>query len=491
MESIDFTGLAARAVAGLHEVRACLLVSRDGLTLAALPEGGEDVARRALDRLDRVGQAERGFLVVGDEVWVISRRGPYLGIIVAAATAKAGLLLDRLESTLRAAEEARLLAGSAGQNRPDISRRPRTPLHREPRFDPTRSESRPPNVFEEMARVVSVPDKEETERSESSVGEAPATTAWPPVIREPEAPNVGGPGSGSEPPTIVRPEPRTEPRPEPEEPQIATPEPEAESPKELQAVTPEPDVEPASVAAADTDVAAREPILATPEPEESDVPAAGPTEPVLATPEPEEEPELAPPLPDLSPIEPDVVLSEPETSKPVMEAQPEPDDHVAPEPAAAAVSEDSIPEAQVPDIQSQLQALELSAVEEESAPDADEPPDVPDTPAASISQGFPPPMPRLAHPQPEGPKETPHYTPPEALLGEMGRVVADESTPADILPPGVTPVGTTGPPDGAAEKDEAPKAQEGSKERGDETEVDPVALAREFSQLFDEPERNS
>ena len=160
MESIDFTGLAARAVAGLHEVRACLLVSRDGLTLAALPEGGEDVARRALDRLDRVGQAERGFLVVGDEVWVISRRGPYLGIIVAAATAKAGLLLDRLESTLRAAEEARLLAGSAGQNRPDISRRPRTPLHREPRFDPTRSESRPPNVFEEMARVVSVPDKE-------------------------------------------------------------------------------------------------------------------------------------------------------------------------------------------------------------------------------------------------------------------------------------------------------------------------------------------
>src|ERR671918_2548257 len=128
MESIDFTGLAARAVAGLHEVRACLLASRDGLTLAALPEGGETLARRALDRLETVGQPERGFLVIGDEVWVVSRRGPYLGIIVAAATAKAGLLLDRLESTLRAAEEAKLIAGSAGPGRPQIPRRPKKPL---------------------------------------------------------------------------------------------------------------------------------------------------------------------------------------------------------------------------------------------------------------------------------------------------------------------------------------------------------------------------
>lgn len=531
MESIDFTGLAARAVAGLHEVRACLLASRDGLTLAVLPEGGEDVARRALGRLETVGQPERGFLVIGDEVWVVSRRGPYLGIVVAAASAKAGLLLDRLESTLRAAEEARLQAGSASPGRPEIPRRPRTPLHREPRVDPTRSEVRPPNVFEEMARVVSVPDKEETRRSEPSVGEASATTAWPHVIREPQAPNVGGPGSGSEPPEIIRPDSR----PEPEETKVVTPEPEAEKPEftaqepeETDVVTPEPEepevvtpgpeeptlvapkpeTEAPAVAADEPELATEEPSLATPEAEtkEPDVAAVETEEPQPTTPQPEAEtPRFVPPVPDLASAKRGILEREPEP-----EPEPEPEmvaesdtgesevlDESVPEPLAASMSDDSpIPETRAPTFQEQLEALELPGSSREYTPTPSplEPVEASDD-ATNAAEVGPAPMPQLAHPHLETPKATPHYSPPDILLGEMGRVVAEESTPADILPPGVSPAETPGTPSDAAAKDKAEpggtKAPEASKERGDETEVDPVALAREFSQLFDEPERNS
>jgi hypothetical protein len=517
MESIDFTGLAARAVAGLHEVRACLLASRDGLTLAVLPEGGEDVARRALDRLETVGQPERGFLVIGDEVWVVSRRGPYLGIVVAAASAKAGLLLDRLESTLRAAEEARLLAGSAGPGRPEIPRRPRTPLHREPRVDPTRSEVRPPNVFEEMARVVSVPDKEETRRSEPSVGEASATTAWPHVIREPQAPNVGGPGSGSEPPAIIRPDPR----PEPEETKVVSPEPEAEKPEftapepeEPEVLTPEPEeptlaapeseTEAPAVAAVEPEVAAEEPSLATPEPEtkEPDVAAVETEEPKPTIPQPEaESPRFVPPVPDLGSAKRGILEPEPEPEpEPVADsdsAESEVLYESVPQPLPAPMSVDSpIPETRAPTFQEQLEALELpgSSPEYTPKPSPLEPVEASDGDTNAADVG-PAPMPELAHPHLETPKATPHYSPPDILLGEMGRVVAEESTPADILPPGVSPAETLKTPSDTVTKDTAEpggtKAPEASKERGDETEVDPVALAREFSQLFDEPERNS
>jgi hypothetical protein len=372
---------------------------------------------------------------------------------------------------------------------------------------------RPPNVFEEMARVVSVPDKEETRRSEPSVGEASATTAWPHVIREPQAPNVGGPGSGSEPPAIIRPDPR----PEPEETKVVSPEPEAEKPEftapepeEPEVLTPEPEeptlaapeseTEAPAVAAVEPEVAAEEPSLATPEPEtkEPDVAAVETEEPKPTIPQPEaERPRFVPPVPDLESGR-NILDPKPEIEVPTMQPEPKRAVEVAPEPEpAAALSVDPISEAQVPDIQAQLQALELSASEAATVAEGpkEEPVDTVDTSAASVSEVSPPPMPRLAHPQAEDAKPTPHYTPPDILLGEMGRVVAEESTPADILPPGVSPAETLKTPSDTGTKDTAEpggtKAPEASKERGDETEVDPVALAREFSQLFDEPERNS
>jgi hypothetical protein len=541
MESIDFTGLAARAVAGLHEVRACLLVSRDGLTLAAVPEGGEDLARRALDRLDTVGRPERGFLVIGDEVWVVSRRGPYLGIVVAAASARAGLLLDRLESTLRAAEEARLHAGSAGPGRPEIPRRPRTSFHRD------RSEMKPPNpLFEEVARVVSVPEKE-TQRSEPSVGEAAATTAWPGTIREPDAPSIGGPGSGSEPPTIVRPfeepereEPKVvapEPQLEPEEEEVLASEPEPE-PEEPKLVEPEIESEPAGIArqpeeneanvlAPDTvgemlEIASLETEFQTPVPEQQEVSSLVPeqaleeptapaaeveselAEPTVSAPAAEEsklEEQPEPAEPELTTAElveePKILSPESEIELPQVDIDQELPHFVRPEPQPSAFNVDSPRlEPAAPIVEPELEAMKLEAPAAEPSQElkVEEPARAEETPAVSGPDVGPLPPQRLAHPQIEPPKATPHYSPPDALLGEMGRVVAGETAPTDILPPGVSPAKTPEAPADAAEKEAeraGAKAPEASKERAEDTEVDPVALAREFSQLFDEPERNS
>jgi hypothetical protein len=119
-----------------------------------------------------------------------------------------------------------------------------------------------------------------------------------------------------------------------------------------------------------------------------------------------------------------------------------------------------------------------------------------DSPVVEQPEPLRAPPPKLAQPAPEPPSPTPHYSPPDALLGEMGLVVAGEDSPPDVLRPGVSvPHVPEAPNEKVARKDETEvpkdKTQEGEKERGEDTEVDPVALAREFSQLFDEPERNS
>src|SRR5919106_674249 len=110
---MDFFDLAARMSAGLDGVRACLLLSDDGLTLASYPGGQEDPARQVWDRLAQIGDPQRGFLDLGDEVWAVVRRGPYTAVVVSTPTVRPGLLLDRIESHLRVAEEARLRESAA------------------------------------------------------------------------------------------------------------------------------------------------------------------------------------------------------------------------------------------------------------------------------------------------------------------------------------------------------------------------------------------
>jgi hypothetical protein len=132
--SADFTGLTAAVVAGLPEVTACRMVSRDGLPLACQPTAEEDRALERWTRLAAVGDMHRGFVEVGAEMWVFARKGPFGALAIAGAGARAGAILVELEDALTQAESARVRprreAASAGRepSSPE-SRRRRLSLH--------------------------------------------------------------------------------------------------------------------------------------------------------------------------------------------------------------------------------------------------------------------------------------------------------------------------------------------------------------------------
>jgi hypothetical protein len=106
--SMDFAALTAAVGAGVSEVRACLLVSRDGLALGSYPPAEESSALEKWIRLASLGPVERGFAVVGEECWVFCSRGPYSALAVAKASVRPGVILERLDQMVLTAEEGRL-----------------------------------------------------------------------------------------------------------------------------------------------------------------------------------------------------------------------------------------------------------------------------------------------------------------------------------------------------------------------------------------------
>ena len=135
MSATEFGDLAARMSAGVAGVRACLILNRDGLSLGAHPADGEARARKAWDMLQRLGDPKRGFVDMGEEIWVVSARGAYAAIVVGSPEAKPGVLLDRMEAELAAADVARAADGDSSGRRPQPKSRPRSPLHPEPRLE--------------------------------------------------------------------------------------------------------------------------------------------------------------------------------------------------------------------------------------------------------------------------------------------------------------------------------------------------------------------
>ena len=93
--SLDLGALTGSVVVGLPGVQACLLVSRDGLPLSAFPLGEERRVMEVWLRLAELGDAERGFVVIGGQMWAFSVRGFYGTVAVAAPSVRPGLLLDR------------------------------------------------------------------------------------------------------------------------------------------------------------------------------------------------------------------------------------------------------------------------------------------------------------------------------------------------------------------------------------------------------------
>src|SRR6266508_5401179 len=83
----DFAEIAARAAAWADDVRACLILSADGLTLGAFPAEQEAAARDVWSRLAGTGHPARGFLEFGTETWACVRRGGYSGVLIASVGA--------------------------------------------------------------------------------------------------------------------------------------------------------------------------------------------------------------------------------------------------------------------------------------------------------------------------------------------------------------------------------------------------------------------
>jgi hypothetical protein len=106
--SIDFAALTQAVVAGLSNVRSCLIVSRDGLALGASPATEEGRSLDVWTRIAALGDVERGFVKVRDEVWVFCRRGAYGSVAVADSSSRPGVILDTLEQMVLMAEEARV-----------------------------------------------------------------------------------------------------------------------------------------------------------------------------------------------------------------------------------------------------------------------------------------------------------------------------------------------------------------------------------------------
>jgi hypothetical protein len=156
--STDFAALTEAVVAGLSDVRSCVMVSRDGLALGAYPANEEGRTLDVWTRLTALGDVERGFVTVRDETWVFCRRGAYGAVATAASTARPGVILDSLEQMVLAAEEARVrkegLRPTAERSAPvDTPRGMRTPLHKERAAGPS-SEEQIVTVEEQEGRVL-------------------------------------------------------------------------------------------------------------------------------------------------------------------------------------------------------------------------------------------------------------------------------------------------------------------------------------------------
>jgi hypothetical protein len=158
----EYSGLAQRVVVAVGDVRWCMIMSRDGMILGVHPTEGETSAKPAWLQFAALGQVEKGYVELADQLWAFVRRGPYAAFSIAAPSVRPGLLMDQMEQALLAAEEARarrdaLKTPEAG---PAPSGKPRTSLHPpfiRPRDDD--DEVDPVLLAKEFSGLLQVPDE--------------------------------------------------------------------------------------------------------------------------------------------------------------------------------------------------------------------------------------------------------------------------------------------------------------------------------------------
>jgi len=177
--SVDFAALAGSVEAAFAEVRACLVVSRDGLPLGVAPPSEELRAMSAWTRLASLGDVEKGFVAMTEEVWVFCRRGPFAAVALTEPAGRPGVILSRLEEVLLTAEEARA-------RREDL----RTVAREQPAVDPRRL--RPPMIHRDRPTApAAVPEPSLTLPGASTAAQPapPAPPAPPPPVVAPRPPD--------------------------------------------------------------------------------------------------------------------------------------------------------------------------------------------------------------------------------------------------------------------------------------------------------------
>ncbi len=154
---MDYAAVAGSIVLGTAGVRACLVLSQDGLPLAAYPAAEEAAAAAVWSRLATVGPISRGFLTMQSEVWAFVQGERYGALIVADRSVRPGQVMEFAEQALAEAAAAAVLAGSdrrseaAGLGRPDLRDRGvagrRIPtLHRDVRPSDREPDSAPAEI---------------------------------------------------------------------------------------------------------------------------------------------------------------------------------------------------------------------------------------------------------------------------------------------------------------------------------------------------------
>jgi hypothetical protein len=179
--SVDYAAVAGSIVLGIPGVRACLVVSADGLPLAVHPPTEEEAATALWTRLSALGEISRGFVTVRTEVWAFVQGERYGALVLADRSVRPGQVLELADQALaEAAAAAEVRAAMPGtpmstaivpgsdrridtvpaprEPRSPTQRRFRVPLHREER--PGEPE---PVTLGLPAEVVAIADVERSE----------------------------------------------------------------------------------------------------------------------------------------------------------------------------------------------------------------------------------------------------------------------------------------------------------------------------------------
>lgn len=152
-----YTALAHRVVSGGDDIRGCIVMSKDGLLLAAIPD--DEDTQRAWSRFISIGLPVRGVVEFKDSSWIQCSDDRVMTFVVTGPQVRAGIIMSRLDQELGRMDHAPVMTAS-------LSLAPSPPsaaTPQQPQSQPTPSSWAPPDpsTMQPAAQVENVEDEEE------------------------------------------------------------------------------------------------------------------------------------------------------------------------------------------------------------------------------------------------------------------------------------------------------------------------------------------